>query len=191
MHVSRVASSVAPRIFSFVSHVYDLPVLQTLAYRRNHDLVIDELAALRPDVVVDVGCGTGVLTERIARELRPTRLVGCDASDGMLAKARERAVDVEWTLTRAESLPLVDGSADAVVCTEAFHFFDQPAALAEFRRVLRPGGTIIVVSVLTARGQMNRLVADAGLDLVDQRVARRLPGLPGSLATIARRPAAG
>jgi ubiquinone/menaquinone biosynthesis C-methylase UbiE len=189
MQIPRVASSVAPRVFTFLSRVYDLPLLQTLAYRSNHDAVMDELARRDVKVIVDVGCGTGVLTERIARELHPQRLVGCDASGGMLAKARERDVEVEWQLTRAESLPIESDAVDAIVCTEAFHFFDQPAAMAEFRRILRPGGSVIVVSVLTARGQMQKLVADAGLELVDQRVARRLPGMPGSLVTIARRSA--
>jgi ubiquinone/menaquinone biosynthesis C-methylase UbiE len=180
-------------VFSVVSHVYDLPLLQRLAYRSNHDVVMDELTKLEAQAIVDVGCGTGVLTERIAHELRPRRLFGCDASDGMLAKARERdvpaGVAVEWILTKAESMPIDEASVDAVVCTEAFHFFDQPAALAEFRRILRPGGSVIVISVLTARKPMAELVSDAGLELVEQRVARRLPLLPGSLATIARRPA--
>lgn len=189
MHISTAGSRWAPRVFSVVSHVYDLPMLQSLVYRRNHDVVIGELRRIDAAVVVDVGCGTGVLTERIARELVPARLIGCDASAGMLAKARERDVDVEWLLTRAESLPLEDGSIDAIVCTEAFHFFDQPAALAEFRRVLRPGGSLIVASVLTSPERMATLVAEAGLTLVDRRVARRLPGMPGSLVTIARRPA--
>jgi ubiquinone/menaquinone biosynthesis C-methylase UbiE len=188
-HVSRVASSVAPKVFSFLARGYDFRPLQALVYRSNHNEVMAELTRLGPDVVVDVGCGTGVLTARIAAELRPSRLVGCDAAEGMLAKARARNADVEWVLTHAESLPLDDECADAVVCTEAFHFFDQPSALAEFRRILRPAGSVVVVSVLTTRGQMSTLIAGAGLELVEHRMARRLPGLPASLVTVARRPA--
>lgn len=189
MHVSRVASSVAPKVFSVLARGYDFRPLQALIYRSNHNEVMAELGRINPDVVADVGCGTGVLTARIAAELRPSKLIGCDASDGMLAKARERDAEVQWVLARAESLPLDDESADAVVCTEAFHFFDQPAALAEFRRVLRPAGSVIVVSVLTTRGQMSSLILGAGLELVEHRMARRVPGLPASLVTVARRPA--
>ena len=189
MYVSRFASTVAPKVFSLLARGYDFRPLQALVYRSNHNEVMAELARISPDVVVDVGCGTGVLTARIAAELRPSRLVGCDASDGMLAKARARNPDVEWVLAHAESLPLDDASTDAVVCTEAFHFFDRPSALAEFRRILRPAGAVIVVSVLTTRGQMSTLVSDAGLELVEHRMARRLPGLPASLVTVARRPA--
>lgn len=74
--------------------------------------------------------------------------MGVDASDGMLEKARARSATVRWILGHAEDLPLPDGSVDAVVTTTAFHFFDQPAALAEFRRVLAPGG-IAAVGVVT------------------------------------------
>ena len=49
---------------------------------------------------------------------------------------RRRVTNVQWKKGDLARLPLRDASVDAVVCTEAFHFFDQPVALAEFARVL-------------------------------------------------------
>jgi ubiquinone/menaquinone biosynthesis C-methylase UbiE len=71
-------------------------------------------------------------------------------SDGMLAQARARSDRVQWLRGPAEQLPFDDGALDAVVTTSAFHFFDQPAALREFHRVLAPGG-LAAVSALSTR----------------------------------------
>jgi ubiquinone/menaquinone biosynthesis C-methylase UbiE len=68
-------------------------------------------------------------------------------SDGMLAQARARSSDVQWRKGRAEHLPFEDGTLDAVVTTSGFHFFDQPAALHEFHRVLAPGGLAAVATL--------------------------------------------
>ena len=57
----------------------------------------------------------------------------------MLNQARARSDRVRWLKGPAEQLPFDDAALDAVVTTSAFHFFDQPAALAEFHRVLHPG----------------------------------------------------
>jgi len=68
-------------------------------------------------------------------------------SDGMLARARARSSEVQWRKAPAEHLPFEDGVLDAVVTTSAFHFFDQPAALREFHRVLAPGGLAAVATL--------------------------------------------
>ena len=68
----------------------------------------------------------------------------------MLNQARARSTQVQWLRGPAEQLPFDDGALDAVVTTSAFHFFDQPAALREFHRVLSPGG-LVAVSTLSAR----------------------------------------
>lgn len=74
-------------------------------------------------------------------------------SDGMLAQARARSQRVQWLKGPAEHLPFDDGALDAVVTTSAFHFFDQPAAVQEFHRVLAPGGLAMVVA-LSARSSL-------------------------------------
>lgn len=131
-------------VFDQVARVYDFPLLQRLAYQPIQDVVLARLRAAGSQHIVDVGCGTGILSTRIADELTPAAVHGCDMSEGMLAKARARSGAVQWMRAPAEALPFDDASIDAVISTNAFHFFDQPAAVAEFHRVLAPGGLMMI-----------------------------------------------
>ncbi len=133
------------RFFDVWSRFYDVPWVQRTTYRPVHDAVVPALKARRPDRVLDVGCGTGLLTTRIRHELPRSRVVGCDFSAGMLERARRHSRRVRWVQANALGLPFGDGSFDALVSTESFHWFpDQAAALAEFFRVLAPGGHLLV-----------------------------------------------
>lgn len=138
------------RLWSFLAPAYDLPFLQQWVYRPPHDEVIAQLRAHGARKIADIACGTGILSDRIARELKPDEIYGVDMSEGMLAQARARTEGVRWLRGPAEQLPFDDGALDAVVTTSAFHFFDQPAALREFHRVLAPGG-LVAVAALSAR----------------------------------------
>lgn len=95
--------------------------------------------------VVDVGCGTGVLTRRLRERFEPdARIVGVDPNEGMLAVAR-RADGIEWVHGFAEDLPFGDQSFDAAVSQFALMFFDdRRRALEEVRRVTRPGGRVAI-----------------------------------------------
>jgi ubiquinone/menaquinone biosynthesis C-methylase UbiE len=96
--------------------------------------------------VLDVGCGTGILTSRLGSELSGL-VCGFDLSFGMLQQAARRRVG-PWVQADAVRLPVRDESVDAIVSTEAFHWFtDHDAALREFHRVLVPGGRMIVAFV--------------------------------------------
>ena len=146
----RGLNSAVTRMWSFLAPAYDLPFLQQWVYRPPHDEVIAQLRAHRSRRIADIACGTGILSDRIERELHPDEIYGVDMSDGMLNQARARSNRVQWLRGPAEQLPFDDGALDAVVTTSAFHFFDQPAALREFHRVLAPGG-LVAVAALSAR----------------------------------------
>jgi ubiquinone/menaquinone biosynthesis C-methylase UbiE len=182
------------RMWSFLSPAYDLPFLQQWVYRPPHDEVIAQLRAHRSHRIVDIACGTGILSDRIQRELHPDEIYGVDMSDGMLEKARGRSDRVNWLRGPAEQLPFEDAALDAVVTTSAFHFFDQPSALREFHRVLASGG-LVAVAALSARqsllqapsanrwkpqhnaspAEMRALFEDAGFVVSDQyRIPRPL-----------------
>jgi SAM-dependent methyltransferase len=96
--------------------------------------------------VVEVGCGTGHWLASVADAV--ARRVGLDPSAAMLAAARAKAPGALLVRAAAERLPLADRSADRVVCINAVHHFaDRDAFAAEARRVLRPGGGIVVVGL--------------------------------------------
>jgi len=103
------------------------------------DALLDAAGAGRD--VLDLACGAGVVAEAaLARGLRP---VGLDFSPAMLAEVRRRLPEVELREGDAEALPFADASFDAVVSSFGIHHVERPRrALAEARRVLRPGGRL-------------------------------------------------
>jgi ubiquinone/menaquinone biosynthesis C-methylase UbiE len=92
--------------------------------------------------VLDIGCGTGE-TMALLRELGAARVAGTDLSDHALAHARSRGGPVAAAL--AEALPFPSACADVLVSADVIeHVDDDRVALREYRRVLRPGGTLLV-----------------------------------------------
>lgn len=186
----RTLNSAVTGMWSILSPAYDLPFLQRWIYRPPHDEVIAQLRDRNSQKIADIACGTGVLSSRIERELHPEAIYGVDMSDGMLSQARAKSDLVHWLRGPAEQLPFDDGALDAVVTTSAFHFFDQPAALREFHRVLTPGG-LVAVATLSARQplvqlpsgwkpqhnpppkEMRALFEDAGFVVSEQHRVRR------------------
>lgn len=92
--------------------------------------------------VADVGAGTGIMARLIA-DAGPL-VVAVEPNEKMREKARPHE-RVLWQDGTAEATGLKDGSVDLIVCAQAFHWFDRPAALAEFRRVLRTVGRLALV----------------------------------------------
>jgi ubiquinone/menaquinone biosynthesis C-methylase UbiE len=105
------------------------------------------VAARRPQRVLEVAAGTGVVTRRLAAALpKDVAIVATDLNPAMLEQARAvgSARPVEWQPADAMQLPFADASFDAVVCQFGVMFFpDKAKAFAETRRVLRPGGTYL------------------------------------------------
>ena len=104
-------------------------------------------ARLQPGMrVLDVACGTGVLTLEAAKAVAPTgAAVGVDLNPGMLGVARRKAPELEWQEAPAEALPFQAESFDAVLSQFGLMFFaDKEAAVAEMWRVLRPGARLVI-----------------------------------------------
>jgi SAM-dependent methyltransferase len=108
---------------------------------------VADAAAIGPgDRVLDVACGTGVLTREAARRAGPSGAVtGLDLSPEMLTVAARLNPELRWQQGSGQSLPFPDQSFDAVVSQFGLMFFpDQVAGLREMMRVLAPGGRLAV-----------------------------------------------
>ncbi|MGB0877696.1 MAG: class I SAM-dependent methyltransferase [Mycobacterium sp.] len=193
MDSRRAFNPAITRFWSLAAPAYDAETLQQWVYRPAQDEMISLLKAHGARRAADIACGTGILASRIAREVGADEVYGVDFSEGMLAQARRRSHEVRWLTAPAEQLPFEDETLDAVVTTSAFHFFNQPAALREFHRVLATGGLAAVATFspyqplplhwLSASrfnpvhspspAAMRTLFTDAGFALHDQRRVRR------------------
>jgi ubiquinone/menaquinone biosynthesis C-methylase UbiE len=96
--------------------------------------------------VLDVACGTGILTRTVAQRVGTGgSVVGLDMNEGMLAVATRKAPQIEWRQGKAEALPFNADHFDAVVSQFGLMFFENRAvALQEMLRVLRPGGYLVI-----------------------------------------------
>lgn len=146
-------SSHAPRdplhpvaMFDWSDGTYELTAAELASVSEN---VADRLAPSPGMRVVDVGCGTGNGALAVAR--RGATVTGVDPAERLLAVAAQRAeregLSVEWRAGRGGELPLDDDSQDAAIAVFSIIFApDAAACVAELRRVVRPGGRVLLTT---------------------------------------------
>ena len=150
---------------------YDLVVtLLTLGRSRVMRQRTVDLAELRPgESVLEVGCGTGA----VARAARTRvglagQVFGIDPSGEMIAEARRKAarhhVQIDFRVAGIEALPLPHTSVDAALSSLMMHHLPadlKRTGLAEVRRVLKPGGRLVIVDFGKRRGLLSHLALSA------------------------------
>jgi ubiquinone/menaquinone biosynthesis C-methylase UbiE len=138
-------------LFNLGADIYSWFTAQP-TWRKSCAELAERIADLPSPLVADLGCGPGVSTIQLARTLPATRLVGLDRAPRMLDEARRRcprtgpAAAITWLLADATSLPFASATLDA--CTgHSFLYLvsDRGRVLAEVRRVLRPGGRLVLM----------------------------------------------
>lgn len=107
--------------------------------------LVASLAAAAPGrgLAVDVGCGSGQLTARLAPHF--DRVMGFDVAPAQLAAAT-RAPGILYAAALAEALPVATGAAALIAVAQAAHWFDLPAFYAEARRIAAPGAVLALLS---------------------------------------------
>nr|WP_246211165.1 class I SAM-dependent methyltransferase [Phytoactinopolyspora alkaliphila] len=144
------------------SRTYDEP--RNGLFDIDEPLVFPILDRLPDGVALDAACGTG----RFAEYLTATghQVIGVDSSPDMLERARERVPEAQFKLGDLQRLPLADDEVDVVVCALALvHVRDLEPVMAEFARVLRPGGHLVISDVhheRVFRGSVPRVLGPRG-----------------------------
>lgn len=151
-------------MFDGVARRYDLTndVLslgQDRAWRR---ATLTALQAVPGEKVLDLAAGTGTSSEPLADA--GVRVVPCDISTGMLAVGKQRRPDLPFTAGDATALPFADDSFDAVTISFGLrNVVDTVKALEEMRRVVRPGGRLVICEFSTPSWKPFRAVYDGYL----------------------------
>jgi ubiquinone/menaquinone biosynthesis C-methylase UbiE len=106
--------------------------------------IIDGLPS--PLSAADIGCGTGISTRLLANH--GVNVIGIDPNADMLGQARRDSASIsnlDFQTGTGEITGLASASVGLVVCAQSFHWFDAPAALKEFHRILKPGGRLALM----------------------------------------------
>lgn len=135
------------------SESYDRCILQMLLFAPSHKAIIRRIQAVYGDGplnILDVGCGTGVFAARIREALPNAKVWGIDLVAGMLNQGKERwkvhSGHVLPIQADSERLPFGPESFDVLTCANSFHHYPrQDRAVAEMRRVLKPGGRVMLI----------------------------------------------
>jgi len=146
------------------------------------EALLDAAGVTAGTKVLDVCCGTGLVTA--AATVRGAMPIGLDFSSAMLKQARQSHPELQFDEGDAAALPYADGSFDAVVSNFGVHHVSRPdKALAEARRVLRPGGRIAFTTWAAPADNIAwRLLFDAIRDHGDPYAAKTPPS-GGDLGT--------
>jgi SAM-dependent methyltransferase len=112
-------------------------------YARELAPVFADFAGVHSGTAVDVGCGSGILSEELASRLGPENVAAVDPSP-LVEACAARVPGADVRRGAAEALPWPDASFDAALAQLVLHFLDDPVAgLVEMSRVTRPGGVVV------------------------------------------------
>jgi ubiquinone/menaquinone biosynthesis C-methylase UbiE len=177
----------ATRFWDIYSHTYDA-VRFAIPYGQLLDALAEALALEDGMTVLDLGCATGNVEERLAEDQAGICVTGVDYSESMLRRARrkcERFPKVGFVRADlAEPLPFPDASFDRVLANNVLYALPgRSALLAEARRVLRPGG-LLVLSDPKAGASIRELVRAHFAAIASMTPGRRLIALAKAFVTL-------
>lgn len=164
---------------------YDQSLLNYWLFRPSYNMFLEELWAWRgrdaePFDLLDIGCGTGTFHGLLAGSDLPARVTGMDYAPSMARVAAEKARQIghddclHYTAGDSEHLPFADDSFDVVTCSNSFHHYPhQQNVVLEMRRVLRPGGRLMLID-----GFRDNAVGWVVFDVIIERVEKEIHHAP-------------
>lgn len=175
--VEQMFDNIAPT-YDLLNHLLSLGIDHH--WRR---AALDTLVPYRPQRMLDVATGTGDFAILAAQRLHPASLLGVDLSEGMMAVARrkvhEAGLDDTVTFRKEDclNLTLPDGQFDAITVAYGIrNFQDLERGLSEMRRVLRPGGRLVIIELTAPRRfpmkQLFWLYSHVAMPLIGRLVSR-------------------
>jgi len=141
--------------------------------------LVEWLGATAQDHSLDVACGPGVLTRAFAQVCKTA--TGCDVTEALLEIAREEAAgrglsNITFCQGNASDLPFEDDHFDIVSCRAAYHHFATPIdVLKDMKRVMKPGGKIMIADLLTSEDKAQAEAHNEIEVLCDPSHTRALP----------------
>ena len=166
---------------------YDRSLLNSFLFQPSYRMFLEELLAWRgadsePFDLLDIGCGTGTFNAMLAGSSLPARVVGLDYAEAMCHvaadKARQAGVADRLHYVNADSqhLPFADASFDVVTCSNSFHHYPhQQQVVHEMRRVLRPGGRLMLID-----GFRDNIIGWVAFDVIIGHVEKEVFHAPWS-----------
>ena len=169
---------IAPR-YDLLNKMLSLRIDRTWRKR-----VVKMAVALAPENILDVACGTADLTLALHKRLPTAKFTGLDLSGQMIeiAKKKTEHIGCEFIHSGVEQMPIADGAFDLVTCAFGVrNFEDLPRGISEMSRILRPGGSMLILELSRARNPLFKfyfkhiLPAIGGLISGDRKAYEYLP----------------
>lgn len=172
--------------YAWLNSLYDPLLGFTMRESLIKGRLVEQLKIEKGDRVLDIGCGTGTLALMIKKRHADAEIIGLDGDPGVLAIARKKAaklgVEIGLDCGMGFALPYPDGFFDRVVSSLMLHHLtrdNKKRALAEARRVLRPGGQLHIADFGRPRNSFLRKVSSPALlgdpEMVRDNLDGRLP----------------
>lgn len=112
--------------------------------RRFYRLMLGQVKLKPGDIVLDVGCGTGILLRKMS-DICPINGYGIDVEANMIAEAKQKCPDMNIQIAKCEKIPFNDRTFDVVTACMAYHHFpDRKGFAKEAARILKPGGLLYI-----------------------------------------------
>lgn len=126
---------------NFSRHAYQYDQ-HAILQKEMADKLVEMVMVKKPVLSLDIGCGTGYLTNQIAQKLKPKKIIGCDIAPNMVKFAKQNYPNIDFIEADAENLPFPGQSFDLIISNASFQWMDINKVLIEAYRVLKNNGKL-------------------------------------------------